>query len=385
MKIKKTLSFITVREVFIMQKTIWDKYAQVLVDYSTDVQKGDLVMISAQSMEAGELVKAIYKRVLEKGGNPIVRVSMGNLSEVFLKYASDEQLDYVDPITKLEYETVDKFISLGAPLNTKNMARADLKKLSRRGKATKALSEKLMKRSAEGTAKWVIADVPTNALAQEAKMSLDEYSEFLFKSCYLDLDDPVAKLKELDEKQTKWADYLNNVKQLRIIGEKTDITFNVEGRKWISCSGLNNYPDGEVFTSPVEDGINGEIYFDYPQNYRGNSAHGVHLWIENGLVVKAEAEKGEEFLNAMINMDEGSHGIGEIAIGTNDEIQEITGNILFDEKIGGAIHMAVGASYPETGGKNVSGLHWDLIKNMKNGGKIYADGQLIYENGKMII
>ncbi len=368
-----------------MQKTIWDKYAQVLVDYSTDVQKGDLVMISAQSMEAGELVKAIYKRVLEKGGNPIVRVSMGNLSEVFLKYASDEQLDYVDPITKLEYETVDKFISLGAPLNTKNMARADLKKLSRRGKATKALSEKLMKRSAEGTAKWVIADVPTNALAQEAKMSLDEYSEFLFKSCYLDLDDPVAKLKELDEKQTKWADYLNNVKQLRIIGEKTDITFNVEGRKWISCSGLNNYPDGEVFTSPVEDGINGEIYFDYPQNYRGNSAHGVHLWIENGLVVKAEAEKGEEFLNAMINMDEGSHGIGEIAIGTNDEIQEITGNILFDEKIGGAIHMAVGASYPETGGKNVSGLHWDLIKNMKNGGKIYADGQLIYENGKMII
>ena len=140
-----------------------------------------------------------------------------------------------------------------------------------------------------------------------------------------------------------------------------------------------------MFTSPVEDGINGEIYFDYPQNYRGNSAHGVHLWIENGLIVKAEAERGEEFLHAMINMDEGSHGIGEIAIGTNDEIQEITGNILFDEKIGGAIHMAVGASYPETGGKNVSGLHWDMIKNMKNGGNIYAAGKLIYENGKMII
>ena len=207
----------------------------------------------------------------------------------------------------------------------------------------------------------------------------------MFKSCYLDLDNPVAKLKELDEKQTKWANYLNNVKKLHITGEKTDITFNVEGRKWVSCSGLNNYPDGEVFTSPVEDGINGEIYFDYPQNYRGNSAQGVHLWIENGKIVKAQAERGEEFLNAMINMDEGSHGIGEIAIGTNDEIQEITGNILFDEKIGGAIHMAMGASYPETGGKNVSGLHWDLIKNMKNGGKIFADDKLIYENGKMII
>lgn len=368
-----------------MKNSIWEKYAQVLVDYSTNVQKGDLVIIRAGSIEAKALVKEVYKRVLEKGGNPVVRTAIGDLAEIFLKHASDEQLDYIDPMSKMEYEKADVFISLGAPQNTKSMARADLTKLARRGKATKQLSELLLKRSANGDAKWVIADVPTNALAQEAKMSLDEYSEFLFKACYLDLDDPVSKLRELDKKQSEWAKYLNNVKMLHITGEKTDITFNVEGRKWISCSGLNNYPDGEVFTSPVEDGINGEIYFDYPQNYRGNSAQKVHLWIENGLVVKATAEQGEEFLNAMINMDEGSHGIGEIAIGTNDEIQEITGNILFDEKIGGAIHMAVGASYPETGGRNVSGLHWDLIKNMKNGGKIYADDKLIYENGKFII
>lgn len=366
-------------------KTVWDKYAEVLVDYSVNVKKGDTVQIRATSAEAKELVKAVYKRVLQKGGHPIVRTSIVDLTDTFIKYATDEQLDYVDPITKMEYETIDKFISIGAPLNTKSMARADLNKLSRRGKATKQLSEILMSRSAKGEASWVIGDFPTNALAQEAKMSLDEYTEFLINSCYLNCEDPVAKLKELDIKQTKWAEYLNNVKQIRITGEKTDITFNVEGRRWISCSGKNNYPDGEVFTSPVEDGINGEIYFDFPQNYRGNEAHGVHLWIENGLIVKAEAEKGEEFLLAMLDMDEGSKGIGEIAIGTNDEIQEVTGNILFDEKIGGSIHMAVGASYPETGGKNVSGLHWDLIKNMKNGGKIYADGILIYENGKMLI
>ena len=366
-------------------KTVWDKYAEVLVDYSVDVKKRDTVQIRATSAEAKELVKAVYKRVLQKGGHPIVRTSIVDLTDTFIKYATDEQLDYVDPITKMEYETIDKFISIGAPLNTKSMARADLNKLSRRGKATKQLSEILMSRSAKGEASWVIGDFPTNALAQEAKMSLDEYTEFLINSCYLNCEDPVAKLKELDIKQTKWAEYLNNVKQIRITGEKTDITFNVEGRRWISCSGKNNYPDGEVFTSPVEDGINGEIYFDFPQNYRGNEAHGVHLWIENGLIVKAEAEKGEEFLLAMLDMDEGSKGIGEIAIGTNDEIQEVTGNILFDEKIGGSIHMAVGASYPETGGKNVSGLHWDLIKNMKNGGKIYADGILIYENGKMLI
>lgn len=371
-------------------KSIWDKYAQVLVDYSTNVQKGELVIIRGESIHTKDLVKAVYKRVIERGGHPLIRTAIGDMAELFIKTASDEQLDYVDPITKLEYEIVDKYISIGGPLNTKNMARVDLKRLARRGKATKQLSEKLLTRSANGEASWVIADVPTHALAQEAKMSLDEYSEFLFKSCYLDLDDPVAKLKELDEKQTKWANYLNNVKKIRIVGEKTDITFGVEGRKWISCSGLNNYPDGEVFTSPVEDDVNGEIYFDFPQIYRGNEAQGVHLFVENGKIVKASAEKGEDFVNAMLNMDEGSRGIGEIAIGTNEEIQQVTGNILFDEKIGGSIHMAVGASYPETGGKNVSGLHWDLIKNMKpskasEGGKIYADDVLIYENGKMLI
>lgn len=368
-----------------MNKTIWDKYAEVLVDYSVDVQKGDLVEIRSESVYAKDLVRAVYKRVLERGGHPLVRTGLGDMAELFIKYASDEQLDYVDPISKLEYERVDKFISIGSPLNTKSMKRADLKKLARRGKATKPLSELLMKRSAEGSAKWVICDVPTHALAQEAGMSFDEYAEFLFNSCYLNLENPVEKLRELDEKQSKWAEYLNKVKKLHITGDRTDVTFNVEGRKWISCSGLNNYPDGEVFTSPVEDGINGEIYFDYPQNYRGNEAHGVHLWIESGKVVKASADKGEEFLHAMLDMDEGSRGIGEIAVGTNDMIQEITGNILFDEKIGGAIHMAVGASYPETGGKNVSGLHWDLIKNMKNGGKIFADDVLIYENGKFLI
>ena len=366
-------------------RTIWDKYAEVLVDYSTNVKKGDLVQIRATSIYAKDLVKAIYKRVIQKGAHPIMRTSYEDFSDIFIKYASDEQLDYIDPIVKLEYETIDKFISIGAPMNTKNMARADLNKLSHRSKASQGLSKTLMERSAKGEASWVIADVPTHGLAQEAKMSFDEYSEFLFNSCYLNLENPVEKLRELDKRQSEWASYLNNIKKIRITGEKTDITFNVEGRKWISCSGLNNYPDGEVFTSPVEDGINGKIYFDFPQNYRGNSATGVHLWIEKGQIVRFEADTGRDYLEAMFNMDEGSKGIGEIAIGTNCEIQEVTGNILFDEKIGGSIHMAVGASYPETGGKNVSGLHWDMIKNMKNGGKIFADDVLIYENGEFLI
>lgn len=372
-----------------MLNDIWEKYAKVLVDYSTNVKKGDLVIIRASSPAAENLVKAVYKRVLEKGANPILRTSICDMSDIFIKYASDDQLDYVDPISKMEYEKVDKYISIGAPLNLKNMARADKTKLARRSKATRELSELLLGRSARGEASWVIADVPTNALAQEAKMSFDEYSEFLFNACFLNLDDPVEKLREMDKEQKRIAEYLNNVSKIRIVGEKTDITFSTAGRKWISCSGLNNYPDGEVFTSPVEDSANGEIYFDFPAIYRGNEAHKIHLKLENGKVVQATAEKGEEFLNAMLDMDEGARFVGEIAIGTNDMIQDVTGNILFDEKIGGSIHMAVGASYPETGGKNTSGLHWDIIKNMKGvngkGGEIYADDVLVYKDGKFIV
>ena len=243
----------------------------------------------------------------------------------------------------------------------------------------------MLKRSAEGDLNWVIADFPTNALAQEANMSLDEYTEFLIKACYLHLDNPIEKWKEINAFQQKIADFLNTKSKIRLVGEKTDITFNVAGRTWKSCAGECNFPDGEVYTSPIEDSANGQIYFDFPQIYRGNEAQKVLLTLKDGKVIEAKAEKGEEFLNDMLNMDEGARFVGEIAIGTNDMVQDVTGNILFDEKIGGSIHMAVGASYPDTGGKNVSGLHWDLIKNMKNGGQIYADDELIYENGKFLI
>jgi aminopeptidase len=202
---------------------------------------------------------------------------------------------------------------------------------------------------------------------------------------YLHLDDPVAKWKQIGCEQQRLADYLTGTSKLRVVGEDTDITFSTEGRIWKNCCGECNFPDGEIYTSPVEDSAQGKIYFDFPAIYRGNESHKIHLTLEKGKIVEARAEKGEEFFLNMIDMDEGSRFVGEIAIGTNDMIQDVTGNILFDEKIGGSIHMAVGASYPETGGKNVSGLHWDLIKNMKNGSEIYADDKLIYKDGKFII
>lgn len=361
------------------------KYADVLVDYSVKVKENDLVIIYARGCEAQPLIKELYKACLIKGANPIVRTSMDEIAETFIKYANENQLKYIDEMSKIEVEKADVMIFIGAPNNIKSMANADSKKMAIRSKASHPILSKRLERSANGEMRWVIADYPTNALAQEASMSLEEYTEFLINSCYLDLDNPTEKWITIDNEQKRLAEILNKTSKLRIIGDRTDITFSTLGRVWVPCSGNMNFPDGEIFTSPVENSANGKIYFDFPQNYHGSTSKEVYLTLENGKVVEAKAEIGNEFLQSMLDMDEGSRFVGEIAIGTNERIQNVTGNILFDEKIGGSIHMAIGASYPEAGGKNKSGLHWDMIKNMKNGGKIYADDTLIYENGKFIV
>lgn len=366
-------------------ENIWEKYAKVLVEYSTNVQKNELTIIKTDNSQSAPLIKEIYKSVLNRGANPIVRCGIDGISETFFKNASDEQLAFIDEMSKMEYETAKNFISISAPTNTKQLAGVPPEKQAKRSKATHILSEKLMNRAARNEANWVIADFPTQALAQEAKMSLEDYTQFIINSCYLDSPDPVAKWKEIKQEQQGKTDYLNTTKKIRFVGEKTDITFSTEGRKWINCCGINNFPDGEIFTSPVENSANGQIYFDFPAIYRGNEVNKIHLTLKDGKIIDYKVEQGEEFFTAMINQDEGAKFVGEIAIGTNERIKKITGNILFDEKIGGSIHMAIGASYPETGGKNVSGLHWDLIKNMKNGGQIFADDVLIYENGKFLI
>ncbi len=363
---------------------IWQKYAKVLVEYSTGVKKDDLVIISSD-VQAQPLILAVYEEVLKKGAHPEIKLGLEGQKEIYFKNASDEQLKYISPLVELEYDKADKFIVIGAPYNTKNLAKIMPERLAKRSASTERLSSKMLKRAAEGSLSWVICDYPTNALAQEAKMSIFDYEEFLLNACYLHLDDPVAKWREIGEKQQKLADRLTRIKKLRIVGEKTDLTLSTEGRKWINCCGSNNFPDGEVFTSPVEDSAEGEIYFDFPAVYRGNEAQGIHLKFEKGKVISATAEKGEEFLLKMIGMDEGAGFLGEVAFGTNEMIREVTGNILFDEKIGGSIHLALGSSYPETGGKNKSGLHWDIIKNMKESSRAYADDKLIYENGKFLI
>ncbi|HSA06103.1 MAG TPA: aminopeptidase [Candidatus Gastranaerophilales bacterium] len=363
---------------------IWQKYAKTLVEYSTGVKKDDIVIISSE-IQAKSLILAVYEEVLKKGAHPILKLGMEGQKEIYFKTANDDQLNFIDPFTQLEYDKADKFIVIGAPYNVKNLAKIPPERLAKRSAATQPLSEKMLGRAAEGSLSWVICDFPTNALAQEAKMSIFDYEEFLLKACYLELDDPVAKWKEIGQKQDELVKKLDPVKKIRIVGEKTDLTLSTEGRKWVSCCGSNNFPDGEVFTSPVEDSAEGEIYFDFPAIYRGNEAQGIHLKFEKGKVVHVTAEKGEDFFLKMIDQDNGARFLGEFAFGTNEMIQEVTGNILFDEKIGGSIHLALGASYPETGGKNKSGLHWDIIKNMKRNSQVYADGILIYENGNFLI
>ncbi len=238
-----------------------------------------------------------------------------------------------------------------------------------------------MDREQKGEFRWSLCPYPTAAMAQDAEMSLDEYTEFVFRACRLHEDDPVAAWRAVDEYQQKVTGLLDGTKELRIVGNKTDITFNVSGRKWINCNGHHNMPDGEVFTSPVEDGVNGTIYFDVPTSYMGVEAGGITLKIEKGKIMEAYAEKGNDFLQSVLETDEGSRFIGEIAFGLNESITKPTKNILFDEKIGRTIHMAVGASYPEAGGKNKSGIHWDMIKAMEDG-KAYLDGRLVFENGR---
>ena len=316
---------------------IWEKYAKVLVEYSTNVQKGELTVIKTDNSQSAPLINEIYKAVLKRGGNPLVRCGIDGITETFFKNATDEQLEFVDEMSKMEYETVKNFISISAPANVKQLARISPEKQAKRSRATRELSEKLMSRSASGDASWVIADFPTQALAQEARMSLEDYTQFIINSCYLDTENPVEKWKEIEKEQQSKTDYLNTTTKIRFVGEKTDITFSTEGRKWINCCGLNNFPDGEIFTSPVEDSANGQIYFDFPAIYRGNEVNKILLTLENGKVVDYKVEQGEDFFAAMINQDEGARFVGEIAIGTNDRIQEITGNILFDEKISGSI------------------------------------------------
>jgi len=361
-----------------------EKLAELLVKYSVGVKPGDKTAIMGES-SAEPLLKAIYVNVLKAGGYPYIISSPGGLDELFYKYASDDQLKHVAPPTKLIMDTYDVRISIGGDSNTRELSSIDPARIVMYQQGRRDIMKTFLSRAAKGELRWTYALYPTNAYAQDADMGLEEYQDFVYTACLGDINDPIGYWKRFSAWQQKIADWLKGKKQVHITAPETDLRFSIEGRTFINCDGHENMPDGEVFSGPVEDSMEGQVYFSYPTIENGREVTGVRLWFKEGKVIKATADKNEDFLNKTLDTDEGSRRVGEFAFGTSKGITRFTRQILFDEKIDGSFHMALGSSYPETGGKNESAIHWDMICDMRKNGQVYIDDQLIYQNGKFII
>ena len=363
--------------------TIEKKYAELLVAYCLELKKGDRVYIHSTIL-AEPLVREVYRCAVQVGAHPEVNLEFEERNKIFMDNASDHQLDYVSPVNELIINHFDAYLYIRAPYNLKAESSIASEKRKKRSEATRKLNQVFSERTADGSMVRSLCQYPTNASAQEAGMSLEEYRDFVYKACHLFEKDPAQSWLKIRKDQQRIVDFLNNSSEIRYKGPKTDVSFSVEGRTWINSDGRVNMPSGEVFTGPVEDTVEGKVFFDYPSIYLGREVSGVAFEIEGGEIVKWSAEKGQSVLDEVMALD-GARFFGEVAIGTNYNIQRATKNILFDEKIGGTIHMAVGQSYIQTGGKNQSVIHWDLISNMKDGGAIYADNKMIYQNGKFLI
>ena len=359
------------------------KLADLVVTYSTNVKDDDVVGISG-TYASLPLIKELVRSVLLAGGNPVVRIVDEELEEIFYKYASEKQLGFISKVSRFFVEDVDVRISIISSTHTKHLSSVPPDKIKTRLQAARELTEIFMRRDKEGSLRWNVVPFPTKALAQDAEMSFVDYEDFVYSACKVNLDDSVEAWMKQAKEQDRIIGVLKKVSEIRIISSDTDLYLRVDGRTWINDDGKKNMPGGEVFTGPIEDSVEGYITFTYPAIWRGIIVEGVRLEFMNGVVVHARASRNEEYLRSVLDTDEGAKRVGEFAFGLNFGINKFTKNILFDEKIGGTIHIALGAGYPATGSENRSSIHWDMIKDMKDG-KIYADGELIYENGKFLV
>jgi aminopeptidase len=357
-----------------------EKLAKLCVHYSVEIKPKEQVLIRGSEL-AFPLINEIYKECLLSDAYPLIMPNL-DVTYTFYNYAKEHQLKFVPPLYKFLYENIDVSINVWCQPNPKKLSNIDPSKIRMSAASRKELAEIFNKRAAEGKLKWVLLPYPINAQAQEAAMSLEEYEDFVYSSCLVDKEDPIAEWRKISQQQEKICEFLNQVNKIRVVGEDTDLTFSVQGRKWINSDGKRNMPSGEVFTAPLENSANGTIRFTYPGIYSGKEVEDITLTFKDGVVVKASATKGEDLLQQILKID-GANRIGEAAIGTNYGITKFTKNMLFDEKMGGTIHIALGNSYPESGGLNKSAIHWDILKDMKTG-EIYADGKLFYKNGKFL-
>jgi aminopeptidase len=364
------------------------KFAKVLVEHSARIVPGDRVLIEATTA-AEPLVRELFIQIMEKGGHPIPMVALPGMmpfsqDEFYLTYASDAQLDFVPTFYKLAYDQFESRIRIHSSTNTRGTTNIDPAKAQRRSKATSVITETQMRRGAEGRFKWVTTLYPTDAYAQDAGMSLKEYEDFVFNAVHAHEEDPIGYWNSTKAGQQKAIDFLAGKNLVTLRGPNVDLSLSVRGRTFMNSTGLYNMPDGEIFTGPVEDSLNGWVKYTYPAIYGGVAVEGAELTFNRGRVERAQAEKNEAYLVKMLESDEGARHVGEFAIGTNFDISKFTGNILFDEKIGGTFHMALGAGYPETGSKNTSSIHWDMICDLRTDSEITVDGELFYKNGQFV-
>ena len=362
--------------------TVLKKYADLLVNYCVELQPGEKLYVRSSTL-AEPLIREVFRSATKAGGHVEIDLDFREKNRIFLSEANDAQLQRIPPLYKMAMETFDAYIYIRAPFNLKEDSNVPKGRSGVRSKAMKEISKRYFERTATKELKRNLCQYPTLAAAQNADMSLEEYQEFIFGACNLYTEDPQQAWLNRRKDQQKIVDLLNKRDKVQYKGEGIDITFSTKERTWINSDGQTNMPSGEVYTSPVEDSVNGVVHFSFPAVYMGHEVEGVTLWVKDGYVEKWEAKRGQAFMDNLLQTA-GARRFGEAAIGTNYNINRFTKNILFDEKIGGTIHMALGQSYLQTGGKNQSSIHWDMIGNMVNGGQIFADDELIYENGKFI-
>jgi aminopeptidase len=361
------------------------RWAKTLVGYCLDVKPGETVQINATTA-AEPLVAAVYGEVLRAGGHPVPMIRIPRLGETLLREGNDDQLSWINPADRLLTEQVDCFLHISSETNTHQFAGVDPARQAIAHRAQRELFQLRQNRSKE--ARWCLTLYPTEAYAQDADMSLGDFTEFVYEACFLNSDDPAVRWKELGERQQFYVDWLRDKQHVHIIGPKTDLRLSIAGRTFRNSDGKRNFPSGEFFTGPVEDSAQGHIHYTIPSNVNGRGVQDIRLRFEAGRVVEATAAQGQVFLDQMLDLDAGARYLGEFAFGNNFGIQRPTRNILFDEKIGGTVHLALGNSYPETGGKNISGLHWDMICDLRpeaGGGEVYVDDVLVLKDGKLVL
>jgi aminopeptidase len=361
-----------------------ERMADVLINYSLDIQPDELLVVQGSSL-AEPLINIVFRKAIEAGAHPTVLVSLPGLDEWFLRHASDTQLSHLSPFDEYLINTTNARLSINAEVNTRGLSTVDPTRSARVQRAREPILHRFLERSANGELKWCGTLFPMPAYAQDAEMSLEEYESFVFEACHVTQSNPVAIWRGFSQRQAQLIDWLKDRHEIRLLGPDTDLTVRVDGRTWINAAGKHNFPDGEVYTGPIEPATQGYIRYSYPAVLAGREVDDVRLWFQDGRVVKATAAKNAEFLQTALNIDLGACYLGEFAIGTNWGVTRFTKNILFDEKIGGTVHLALGAAYPDTGGRNRSALHWDMVCDLRQGGEIWVDGELLMKDGRFVL